>query len=33
MAETINWFKDMETAFDQAKTKDFPILLFFHNPG
>jgi hypothetical protein len=33
MAEAIEWLKDLETALDQAKTKDLPILLFFHNPG
>jgi len=33
MAATIDWLKDMETALDQAETKEFPILLFFHNPG
>ena len=33
MAEAIQWLNDLETALDQAKTKDLPILLFFHNPG
>jgi hypothetical protein len=33
MTETLQWLKDMETALDQAKAKDLPILLFFHNPG
>jgi len=33
MTEAIQWFEDMETALEKARTKDIPILLFFHNPG
>ena len=33
MTETVEWLEDMETALAQAKTKNLPILLFFHNPG
>ena len=33
MAETIQWLEDMETALAEAKTRNLPILLFFHNPG
>ncbi len=33
MTETVEWLEDMETALAQAKAKNLPILLFFHNPG
>ena len=32
MNPTISWETDIEKALKGAKSKDLPILLFFHNP-
>jgi hypothetical protein len=32
MNPTISWETDIEKALKRAKSKDLPILLFFHNP-